>query len=275
MALKITAIIPALNEESNIARCIESVKWCDEIIVMVMGSDNTGLIAKKMGTTVIERNSATSDNFKKVQENINYAIDHAKGDWLLRIDADEVVTPKLGKEIQFVIGYSQLQSVKIGTDSNRQPKTDSEPVAYGIPRKQYFWGGFLTGGDWAYDRLIRLFKKGAARYDPVVSIHEQFKVNGQIGYLSNALEHYSHPTLDVAVKKFNSYTSSQINDMHDTYASAVWKMLTQPPYIFFRWMIWHNGWRDGLRGVVAGLFRAWYEFMLYAKYLEKLRHRIS
>ncbi len=248
----ITAVIPALNEQEHIRDCVKSVSWCDEVIVMWMGKDRTGKIAKEMGATVIERNKTEKNDFKKVQENINYAIDHAKGYWILRIDADEVVTPELKEEITFVISQSQLQL-----------------VAYGVPRNQYFWGGFLKGGDWAYDRLIRLFKKGAARYEPVVAIHEQFKVDGPIGYLKNPLLHYSHPTLEVAVNKFNSYTSAQIYDMHETYGEAVFKMLTQPPYIFLRWMTWHNGWRDGLRGIVAGAFRAWYEFMLYAKYIEK------
>lgn len=264
--MKVTAIVPTLNEELNIECCLKSLDWCDEIIVITMGSDKTAAIAKSMGATVIRRNTSETSNFVKVQENINWAIDHAKHEWILRIDADEVITPELKKEIRSVISSHRFQP--ISTDSNRP-----EPVAYGIPRKQYFWGGFLTGGDWAYDRLVRLFKKGHARYEPVVAVHEQFKVDGPTGYLKNALEHYSHPTLAVAITKFNSYTSVQIRDIHESHVAAVFKMLTQPPYIFLRWMIWHNGWKDGLRGVVAGAFRAWYEFMLYAKYLEKLQQK--
>lgn len=250
MTKTITAIIPAANEEKNVARCLKSVSWCDEVMVITMGHDKTGEIARKEGATVIEKNKSETDDFVKVQENVNYAVEKARGEWILRIDADEVVTEELKQEI-----LALLESA-------------SPFVAFGIPRKQYFWGGFLKGGDWAYDRLVRLFKKGTARYEPIVFVHEQFKVNGPVGYLKHPLEHYSHPTLDVAVGKFNSYTSRQIKDMHESYGSAVFKMFTQPPYIFLRWMIWHRGWRDGLRGIIAGIFRAWYEFMLYAKYLE-------
>lgn len=247
----ITLIIPAGNEEKNIGRCLKSVSFCDEVIVMWMGNDNTGKIAKKMGAKVIKKNADKYGDFSAVQENINWAIDHCSNDWILRIDADEVVTKELKQEIN--------EKLKI--------KNEKLPVAYGIPRKQYFLGGFLKGGDWAYDRLVRLFKKGYARYEPIVSVHEQFKVNGKIGYLKNPLLHFSHPTLKDVFRKFNSYTDLQINDLHDGMQTAILMMLLRPPYIFLRWMIWHHGWRDGWRGVVAGILRGWYEFILYRKYI--------
>lgn len=247
----ITAVIPAKNEEENIERCIRSLDWCDKVIVMWMGSDKTGQLARKLGAEVVEKNKSEKNDFIAVQKNINWAIDHCGTDWVLRIDADEEVTAGLKKEILDIL-------------ANR----DSEIAAYGVPRNQFFWGGFLKGGDWAYDRLVRLFRADAAKYDPIVSIHEQFTVKGAQGLLDNALNHYSHPTLKVAAHKFNIYTTLQIADMHDGYWQAVGKMLFLPPYIFLRWFFWHKGYRDGLRGIVAGIMRAWYEFLLYAKYLE-------
>lgn len=247
----ITAVIPAKDEEKNIARCLESVKWCDKIIVMWMGKDKTGEIAKKMGAEVIKMNTSNKNDFVAVQKNINWAIDHCKTDWIMRLDADEVVTEELKKEILAVLS-----------------KNGEGPVAYGIPRAQYFLNGFLKGGDWAYDRLIRLFKPQYCRYEPLVAIHEQFKVNGKIGYLKNRLLHYSHPTLKDAVKKFDSYTSIQIQDLKETIPQAVFKLIFLPPYIFLRWTIWHLGIRDGLRGIVAGAMRSWYEFILHAKYIK-------
>jgi glycosyltransferase involved in cell wall biosynthesis len=250
----ITAVIPARNEEQTIQRCIRSAAWCDKVQVLWMGNDKTGELARELGAEVIEMNSSNIDDFVGVQKNINWAIDNATTDWILRIDADEEITEELKKEIQLLITNHKLPITNV--------------VAFGIPRNQYFWGGFLKGGDWAYDRLIRLFQPSACRYDPIVSIHEQFKVNGPIGYLQHKLNHYSHPTLDVAVKKFNVYTSAEVHDMKESYGKALWNMFFLPPYIFLRWMIWHHGYKDGLRGVVAGAFRAWYEFMKYAKYIE-------
>lgn len=251
MRQTITAVIPALHEEKNIRRCIDSLKWCDKIQVLWMGDDNTGEIAALLGADVKKINTGKDGNFIAVQKNINWAIDHSTTDWILRIDADEAVTPELKKEILSILTLEQ-----------------NDNVAYGIPRKQYFWGGFLKGGDWAYDRLIRLFRPTTARYEPIVEVHEQFQVNGPTSYLHHALLHYSHPTLETAIKKFDLYTSLEVKQLHDSYLSAVYKMLFLPIYIFLRWMIWHHGYRDGLRGIVAAAFRAWYDFLLYSKYLE-------
>ncbi len=282
MRQTITAIIPAKNEEKNIRRCLESVKWCDKIIVMWMGGDKTGEIAEKMGAQVVKMNESEKDNFAAVQKNINWAIDNCKTDWMLRIDADEVVTEELKKEIENLLkatggsrgrdpGNAHILQGRRSIDGKET--TDriccDEIVAYGIPRAQYFWGGFLIGGDWAYDRLVRFFRPKYCRYEPIVPVHEQFKVEGQIGYLKGKLLHYSHPTLEDAIKKFDSYTTIQVAELKDSTCQAILKMIFLPPYIFLRWMIWHLGIRDGLRGFVAAFMRSWYEFILYAKYLEK------
>lgn len=254
MRKTLTALIPAHNEEINIERCVKSVLWCDKVQVICTGTDKTVELARKLGADVVIMNQAEKSDFVSVQKNINWAIDHAATDWILRIDADEVVTDELKKEIEHILSE--------GKDIEKE-----DPVAYGIPRKQYFWGGFLKGGDWAYDRLVRLFRPSKARYEPIVPVHEQFKVNGKIGYLKNALLHYSHPDLKTAIHKFDIYTSVEIHGLHDSIPQAIFKMIFMPPYIFLRWMIWHHGYRDGLRGIVAGLFRAWYDFMLYSKYI--------
>ncbi len=254
MTHTITAIIPAKNEEENIERCIKSLLWCDKVQVLWMGDDRTGEIARSLGAEVIERNKKAVSDFVAVPENINWAIENASTDWVLRIDADEVVTPELKDEI-LEIGHWKL-------------KIENSPVAFGLPRKQYFMGAFLTGGEWAFDRLVRLFRKEAARYDPIVEVHEQFKVKGEIGYLNNQLEHYSHPTLSDAIRKFNLYTSMEAKGLKNISTSvALFKMIFLPFYVFLRWMIWHKGYKDGTRGVIAGFLRGWYDFLVYAKYL--------
>ena len=255
MSKSITAIIPAYNEDHNIERCIKSLLWCDKVQVLWMGDDKTGKIAKNLGADVIELNKSTDPNFISVQKNINWAIDHATTDWMIRVDADEVVTEELKKEIM-----SMLNSQ--GSISN-----ENSLVAYGVPRNQYFMGEFLKGGDWAYDRLVRLFQPKYARFDPIVEVHEQFKVDGQIGYLKNPLLHYSHPTLSDALSKFNVYTTMEAKQLHESYQTAFIKMIFQPAYVFARWMIWHKGYKDGTRGVIAGFLRGFYDFLLYGKYI--------
>lgn len=253
MKQTITAIIPAKNEEQNIERCIKSLDWCDKVQVLWMGDDRTGEIARSLAADVIERNKKSQSDFVAVQENINWAIKNATTDWILRIDADEVVTQELKTEIHAILST---------------PNNPNIPAAYGVPRKQYFMGAFLKGGDWAYDRLVRLFRKNAAKYDPIVEVHEQFTVSGDIGYLNQALEHYSHPTLKDAISKFNIYTSMEATHLEVSTTTALLKMIFLPPYIFLRWIIWHHGYKDGTRGVIAGFLRGWYDFLVYAKYLQ-------
>lgn len=247
----ITAVIPAKNEEKNIERCIKSVFWCDKVLVISTGTDRTTKIARSLGAEVIEKNKSNSDDFEEVQINLNWAIKTCSTDWMLRIDADEVATSELKEEISNVLAMKH-----------------SDVVAYGIPRQQNFLGTFLKGGDWAYDRLVRLFRPTFCRYDPVVKVHEQFKVNGKIGYLKSSLLHYSHPDKKILFKKFNSYTTLEAQELKETKLSAFLKLIFVPPYIFLRWMIYHHGYRDGWVGLQAGALRAYYDVLLYSKFLK-------
>jgi len=273
----ITAVIPAKNEERNIERCIKSVLWCNKVLVISTGTDKTADIAKKLGAEVVEKNKSNNDDFEEVQKNINWAIENCTTDWMLRIDADEVVTPKLKEEIKSVI---KLESSKVRKlqPSNTQTfkplnfgtlKPSISPVAYGIPRIPNFLGTFLKGGDWAYDRLVRLFKPKYCHYQPIVKVHEQFKVNGQVGYLKNRLLHYSHPDMKTLLKKFDLYTTLEARQLKLTKLSAFLKLIFLPPYIFLRWMIYHKGYLDGIIGIKAAIMRAYYDFLLYKKFLKK------
>ncbi len=252
----ITAIVPSGNESQNIKRCLSSLLWCDQIQVLFMGNDKTDEIAKELGAKVIKFDKAKYANIVGVQKAVNWAIDHSQTDWMLRIDADEVVTSAVQQEIQDLLHQSQ--------------KDLQSPVAYGIPRKQYFLGGFLKGGDWAYDRLVRLFKPENCRYEPIVSVHEQFKVNGKVGYLKNALLHYSHPDFKTLIKKFSFYTTLESQQIKDDFFASLLKMLFNPIYIFLRWFFYHHGYRDGIKGIFAGFARGSYDFLLYFKRLKYL-----
>lgn len=247
---KITAVIPAKNEEKQIARCLESLAWCDSVIVIFSGNDRTGEIAKDHGVKVIVKANTSENDFQALQKNINWVIDNEKTDWILRVDADEVVTPELKDEILSVL-----------------KNDDKNVVGYGIPRKHLFLGNFLKGGDWVYDRLVRLFRPKYCRYEPIVKVHEQLKVNGKIGYLKNKFIHYSHPDMETLMKKFDTYTTLEADALTISRGDAFLKMLFNPVYIFLRWFFYHHGYRDGLTGFRAGMLRGYYDFLVYSKYL--------
>lgn len=256
----ITAVIPAKNEEMNIERCIKSVQWCDKILVIATGTDKTAEIAQKFGATVVQKNSTDTDDFEELQRNLNWANETATTDWVLRVDADEVVTPELQGEIRAILNLKfEIKNLKF----------NDIVVAYGIPRKQFFLRSFLTGGDWAYDRLTRLYRPQFCTYDPIVKVHEQFKVNGTIEHLRHHLLHYSHPDMQTLMRKFDSYTTLEARELKESKLSALLKLIVVPPYVFTRWMIYHHGYRDGFTGVQAGLMRAYYDVMLYSKFLRQ------
>lgn len=244
----ITAVVPAKNEEDNIERCIKSLLWCNKILVISTGTDNTTTIAKELGAEVVQKKKSNKDDFEELQRNLNSVIEKETTDWLLRVDADEVVTPELKQEIQKILA-DPTESI----------------VAYGIPRQQFFLRKFLKGGDWAYDRLTRLFRPKYCRFDPIVKVHEQFKVDGKTGYLKESLLHFSHPDMKTLLKKFESYTTLEAHESNESKFSALFKLIFLPPYIFTRWMIYHHGYRDGWTGVQAGYMRAYYDFLLYSK----------
>lgn len=246
---EITVLIPAHNEENNIKRCLNSVLWAKKVILIFSGNDNTDKIAKNYENVEIVKVENSKNGYIDLQKNINLQIENAKTEWILRLDADEEVTQNLAQEINEIV--------------NKETKF----IAFGIARNQFFWGGFLKGGDWYYDKLIRLFKKNYAKYDPIVAIHEQFKVNGKTSVLTYKINHYSHPTLKDARNKFQKYTSLEANNLKINKLLAFIKMIYRPVYVFLRWFFYHHGYRDGIRGFVAGVYRGWYEFLIYKKYL--------
>lgn len=257
MKQSISVIIPAHNESENIERCLKSVtSWADEVMVLSSSSDDTDEKVKTLGATVVRFKHNQKFPFVSLQTAVNMAIGKTSCDWVLRLDADEVVTKELREEI---------------LDLLEDP--DSRFSAYGIRRLQFFWGDFLKGGDWSHDRLIRLFKRESASYDQKSHVHEQLVVHGETSFLTHPLEHYSHPTLEIAIRKFNLYTSSEIFDLQASRTQAYFRLFFSPFYIFARWMIWNSGWKDGARGLVAAAFRSFYEFLLYAKYLEYVHQK--
>lgn len=252
-ATNLTIVIPAANESANIERCVRSaLALTDHVVVYCMGTDDTHKKAASLGAHVVTWAPRLSP-FSDVQEAINHAIDACKTPWIMRIDADEEITPSLTTEI-----------------IQRLEHSPSNVVAYGVPRAQFFIKKFLYWGDWGYDRLIRLWQPPKARYENPgdTRVHEQLTVYGEVGCLKMRLNHYSHPSWAVLNEKFQSYTDLEAQTLRISQTEAVMKALILPPYITARWIIYHHGYRDGIWGIVAGFVRGWYDWLVYTKYLK-------
>lgn len=289
---KISVVLATFNEEKNIARCLESVKELASEIVVVDGSsaDNTVEIAKSFGAEVI-----VTDNPPIFHINKQKAIDLAKNDWILQLDADEVVTASLTEEIVKVTKMSgqQLMSYQQNLPSKklfdrhlklieqRDGKVgDSKGPfnAFFIPRRNYFLGKYLKYGGTYPDPAIRLIRKGKA-YLPCKSVHEQMVVEGRVGWLENYMLHKDSPTFTRYLERNNRYINLMIREMgmekiDKSFRQALGYLLIKPLWWFMNTLIRHKGILDGYQGILFSFFSAIRFPKAYWRYLtspEKIR----
>lgn len=236
MKQKISVVLAVFNEENHLRECLESVKdlsW--ETVVVDGGStDKTIQIAKEFGVRIIE-----TENLQNFHINKNKAIDAALGDWVLQLDADEIVTNKLKEEIQKVV-------------------EDQKYNGYWIPRRNFFLTRFLTKGGQYPDYTLRLYRKGKGRL-PGKDVHEQAIVEGRVGYLKNDLLHMRDKNFSIYLSRFNRYTNllaSQLKDKGErvNLMSFVNYLLIKPTFWFLKSYIRHKGFVDGLPGFIFALF---------------------
>lgn len=244
----LSAVILTRNEEKNISKCIESLKFCDEIIVVDDNStDKTTQIAQKLGAKVITRKL---DNNFAAQN--NFALKQAKGDWILYIDADERVTNELAEEIQQIChpGASAIGS-------------DMQPVAYEIPRKDFFMGKWLSFGETGNVRVTRFVKKGKGEWGR--RVHQYLKVNGSIGQLKNPILHYPHKSISEFVKSTNRWSAlHSIALEEENKPSSIWKIMLWPPLKFAQNFIARRGIFDGTRGFVHAAMMSMHSFLAWS-----------
>lgn len=274
---KLSVVIATRNEEENIARCLNSVRQlADEIIVIDEHStDKTREIAEKLGAKVYQE--PHHDIFHITKQK---ALDLATGNWILQLDADEVVTPKLAEEIVSTIHGSpftvhnrlfQRHQELVEKRDGFIGKRTGEIVGYFIPRRNMFLGKPLVHAGVYPDGVIRLVKKGKARF-PQKSVHEQMELDGRVGWLANDLEHYDSPTLKRYFARLNRYTDLQAQELkEDKIPKNAWFIiqysLFKPLYIFLNLFIRHSGFKDGVRGFLWSFFSALHFPIAYFKYL--------
>src|SRR3989454_5404680 len=181
----ITAVVITLNEERNIADCLVSVAWADEIVVVdACSTDRTVELARRFTDKIFVRPWPGYGPQK------NFGIEQATADWILIVDADERVTPELQVEIRKIIAL---------------PPNDKIP-AYRVPRRNYYYGRWVRWGGVYPDYQIRLVRKGYARYNDV-QIHENLLVKGSVDTLGGHLDHFTERQIEDHFRKFETYTT--------------------------------------------------------------------
>ncbi len=247
--MKLSVCLIALNEEKNIVRCLSSISnIADELIVGVdrNTTDKTATLAKKFTKNVFLLDH--NDNFHQMKKLV---IAKCKGDWILQLDADEVVTPALRDDIKKIISTNPAEN------------------GFWIPRANYFLGRFLKKGGAYPDYTLRLYRAGKGNL-PGGSVHEQASVEGKTGYLHHDLLHYNNPTFGVYIeRRFNRYTDIMARTLTGGFIrNVVWEPLFNSNQGFFSIYVRHLGFLDGFPGFVWALFSALHFPIAYFKSID-------
>ncbi len=242
MAEKVSVIIIAYNEEKNIERCLESVKWADEIIVVDgFSDDRTEEICRQYTDKVFQVKWSGFGRQK------NICAGKSSHKWVLNIDSDEVVSSELANEVRDLL--------------------DSEPQfsLYKIPRKNYFGSRWVRYGGWYPDHIARLYDKTKAAFSENL-VHEGLVPNNRCGFLKTPLEHYSYRDMADYVERQNRYSSLSAEQNSADGGEAAWiDLVFKPPLAFIKTYFLKQGFREGFLGFFLAISASYYTFLKYAK----------
>ncbi len=244
MLNKISCVIITFNEEENIRRALNSVKWCDEIVVVDSGStDRTVEICEENNCRIYKK------EFNGYGEQKKYAVSLAKNDWILSVDADEVVSDELCDEIKNIFNDDEI-------------KIDG----FFIPRSLIFLGKHFKHGRESKEYYLRLFNKNYGNFSSD-KVHEKVILKGDTQKLNGTLLHYSYTNIEQYFNKFNSYTTKAAQVLFDEGnkgRNVVSIVLSFPVYFFKNYFIYRN-FLNGMQGFLWALFSSWYPLVKYAK----------
>lgn len=241
-SVRLSAVIIARNEEANLPACLASLAGlADEIVVVDSeSSDGTAMLARAAGARVATQRF---DGFGAAKQR---ALDMATGTWALSIDADEVVTPALAVEIRGVVA------------------SPAEANGFEVRRDVFFVGRRLRFGGMGNDWVLRLFRRGEARFS-ADRVHEHVEVRGRTGRLRSTLEHHAYRTLTEHVEKMNRYTDMQAElkaERGVRYRTWMWLRL---PWEVFARLVLRLGVLDGTAGILFATMSAYSAWLKYAK----------
>lgn len=243
----LSVIIITKNAEKDIRKCLESIAWANEIIILDSGStDETLTIAKKFTDKIYETDWPGFGPQK------NRALAKASCDWVLSIDADEWLSPDLEQEIKFKL-------------------SNPDAEAYEIKRSSIFLNKIIKFGSWRNDIVTRLFKKDCGQFTQNL-VHERVIINGKTKRLKSHLYHHPYKNLDEVLNKINLYSTYSA---HEKQAKAqngnLIKALIHGLWMFIRCYVLKFGFLDGKQGFILAIANAESSYYRYLKLDKKLQ----
>lgn len=238
----ISATVVTLNEEENIRECLETLTWCDEIIIVDSYSDDATVeIARKYTDKIYtyERTGYSEPAREK-------ALEEASGDWICMIDADEMVPKSLANQLR------------------REAEQETNDIIY-APRKNFSLGKWINAAGWWPAYTPVLYRKEIVTYSETIhdfiSFDESSKQMKLEAVEENAVRHFSHTDIEDKLSRVNRYTSVEAEQTEFSYT----QLFLAPPAEFVRRFIYNNGYRLGRYGLLLSIFQAWYMWLVAIK----------
>ena len=249
--LPLSVIVTTFNEEINIAECLQSVAWADEVLLVdSYSTDRTLELSRQFPVKVLQREYYGSAAQK------NWSLDRVSHDWVLIIDADERVPEDLAREILGVLALPP-------------------PVnGFYIRRQNLFIDKVIRHSGWSTDKVVRLFRRDKGRY-PNRRVHADLEIEGPIPVLRHPFVHYTFRSFDQYFKKFLNYAEwGAAQAFRDGRQAGLVEIALRPLWRFFRMYVVQAGFLDGMHGLVLCGLQAFGVFLKYARLWEyRIRER--
>ena len=246
---RLSVVVVTHAEEERIRACLESVAWADELIVVdAESADKTATIARELTDLVFVR------PWPGFAAQKNFGLEQAHGDWVLSLDADEVVSPALREEIMEIL------------------RGEGEHDGYAVPRRNVFWGRWIRHGGLYPDWQLRLFRRGRGRFVER-SVHESVTVDGSVGRLAGHLEHRSYRDVADFLERADRYSTLAAEEWlaSGRLARPLVDLVVRPLGRFLSMYVARSGFLDGWRGFLLAVLYAYYVLMRSAKVWERTK----
>lgn len=243
----ISAVVLTKNEENNIVDCIESLLWCDEIVIIDdYSTDKTLDLLKRIGSdkiSVFQRSIAGDFAAQR-----NFGLQKAKGEWVFFVDADERVSHALHYEVLHIINNLSGHTA----------------AGYRVQRIDTLWGKKLLHGETGNIKLLRLAKRTVGTWHG--KVHEVWKIQGRVEDLSHPLSHYPHPTIVSFLQEINYYTDLRAKELFDKGKTVQWwSIIAYPKAKFFLNYVLKRGFLDGIQGFIVAVLMSFHSFLVRGK----------
>jgi glycosyltransferase involved in cell wall biosynthesis len=241
----VSVYVLTYNNKRTLQRCLESLRWADELVVVDSCSDDGSFeLAKEFTDEVYQR------KWGGHREQYQYAANLTKNEWVMFVDADEVVPPELVDEIQ-----RELEG------------NHGQWDGYICHRRTFYLGRWIEYGGWYPDYEIRLYRRDKGKW--VGDLHAKVGVEGKVKQLNGRYLHYTYRDISDQIQTIDRYSRTAAEDMMRSGEQfSLFRLLLRPPFRFLKEYIFKAGFRDGLPGLIIAVSTVFYVFIKYAKLWE-------